>query len=68
MGRQLITREDDSEPVIRQRLEEYDQPDEAAAGIFSRQSGVPSFEVDGSDGPSAGDCEPDLQFGAMRVT
>jgi adenylate kinase len=48
-GARLITREDDSEPVIRQRLEEYALQTKPLLEYFER-SGVPIFQVDGSDG------------------
>jgi adenylate kinase len=48
-GARLITREDDSEPVIRQRLEDYAIQTKPLLEYFER-SGVPCFHVDGSDG------------------
>jgi adenylate kinase len=48
-GAGLITREDDSEPVIRQRLEDYALQTKPLLEYFER-SGVPCLHVDGSDG------------------
>ena len=48
-GTALITREDDSEPVIRQRLEEYGLQTKPLVEFFEK-SGVPTFGVDGSEG------------------
>ncbi len=48
-GAGLIMREDDSEPVIRQRLEDYASQTKPLLDYFER-SGVPCFHVDGSDG------------------
>ena len=48
-GTELIVREDDSEPVIRQRLEEYTRQTQPLLEFF-RRSGVSVFEIDGSDG------------------
>ena len=48
-GTALITREDDSEPVIRQRLEEYGRQTQPLVEYFEK-AGVPSFAVDGSNG------------------
>ena len=48
-GTALITREDDSEPVIRQRLEEYGRQTQPLVEYFEK-AGVPSFAVDGSEG------------------
>jgi adenylate kinase len=47
-GTALITREDDREPVIRKRLEEYTRQTQPLLEFFG-QSGVPVFAVDGSD-------------------
>jgi adenylate kinase len=51
-GARLITREDDSEPVIRQRLEDYAIQTKPLLEFFEG-SGVPCFLVDGSDGAPA---------------
>jgi len=51
-GATLVTREDDREAVIRQRLHEYDVQTVPILNFF-RESGVPLFEV------SAGDASPD---------
>jgi adenylate kinase len=52
-GTRLVTREDDSEPVIRQRLEEYDHLTRPLLEFFER-SGVPSFSVKaGKEAPQA---------------
>jgi len=51
-GARLITREDDSEPVIRQRLEDYAIQTKPLLEYFGR-SGVPCFPVDGSDSTPA---------------
>ncbi len=48
-GGRLITREDDSEPVIRRRLEEYARLTRPLLEYFEK-AGAPTFEVDGSDG------------------
>ncbi len=48
-GATLITREDDSEGVIRQRLEEYARQTEPLMNYF-RESGVTAFDIDGSEG------------------
>lgn len=48
-GTALITREDDSELVIRQRLEEYGRQTKPLVEYFEK-SGVPTFGVDGGDG------------------
>jgi adenylate kinase len=48
-GAGLITREDDSEPVIRLRLEEYEAQTRPLLDYF-RRAGVPTYEVDGSEG------------------
>ena len=48
-GARLITREDDSEPVVRRRLNEYDVQTKPLVEYFNR-NGVPYYEVDGSDG------------------
>jgi adenylate kinase len=42
-------REDDSEPVVRLRLEEYEAQTRPLLDYF-RSKGVPTFEVDGSAG------------------
>ncbi len=50
-GTPLVTRPDDSEAVIRQRLEEYDLQTKPLLDYF-QGSGVPFYEVDGiDDGP-----------------
>ncbi len=49
-GAALVTRDDDNALVVRQRLEEYESQTKPLLEYFST-SGVPSFEVDGSDGP-----------------
>ncbi|HLJ45913.1 MAG TPA: nucleoside monophosphate kinase [Bryobacteraceae bacterium] len=52
-GTLLVTRPDDSEAVIRQRLEEYDHQTRPLLEYF-RRAGVPFYEVDGiDDGPQA---------------
>jgi adenylate kinase len=48
-GARLVAREDDSEPVVRRRLEEYDVQTKPLVEYF-RQHGVPYHEVDGSEG------------------
>ena len=48
-GARLITREDDSAPVIRRRLEEYDMQTKPLVEYF-RDHGIPYHEVDGSQG------------------
>jgi adenylate kinase len=48
-GARLVTREDDSEPVVRRRLEEYDVQTKPLVEYF-REHGVPYYEVDGNDG------------------
>lgn len=46
-GTPLVTREDDREPVIRQRLHEYDVQTAPLLSHF-RKAGVPTFEVKGA--------------------
>ena len=48
-GATLVTREDDSESVIRQRLEEYSLQTQPLMNYF-RESGVTTFDIDGSEG------------------
>ncbi len=48
-GTPLVTREDDSEPVIRQRLEAYERQTRPVLEYF-KASGVPFYAVNGSDG------------------
>ena len=48
-GARLVTREDDSEPVIRRRLEEYDARTRPVLEYFVK-AGYPFFEVDGGVG------------------
>ena len=48
-GSKLITREDDSESVIRQRLDEYLLQTQPLMKYF-RESGVTTFDIDGSEG------------------
>ena len=48
-GAPLVTREDDSEPVIRRRLEEYDARTRPVLEYFVK-AGYPFFEVDGDAG------------------
>ena len=47
-GTPLVTRPDDSEAVIRQRLEEYDLQTRPLLDYFER-SGIPVYEVNGSE-------------------
>ena len=47
-GTTLVTREDDREEVIRERLHEYDVQTVPILNFF-RESGVPLFEVDAGD-------------------
>lgn len=47
-GANLVTREDDREAVIRERLHEYDVQTVPILNFF-RESGVPLFEVDAGD-------------------
>ena len=49
-GTRLVTRPDDSEAVIRQRLEEYESQTRPLLDFF-RSSGYPVHEVDGSRRP-----------------
>ncbi|MGI8744682.1 MAG: adenylate kinase family protein [Bryobacteraceae bacterium] len=48
-GAHLRMRDDDSEPVVRQRLEEYERRTKPLLDYFET-AGVPCFSVDGSDG------------------
>jgi adenylate kinase len=48
-GACLVTREDDSEPVVRRRLEEYDVQTKPLVDYFQK-GGVAYHQVDGSDG------------------
>jgi adenylate kinase len=48
-GARLVTREDDSEPVVRRRLEEYDVQTKPLVEYF-QQHRVPYHEVDGNEG------------------
>lgn len=45
----LVAREDDSEPVVRRRLYEYDVQTKPLIEYFERH-GVPYYEVDGNEG------------------
>jgi adenylate kinase len=47
-GAALVTREDDREPVIRERLREYDSQTVPILNFF-REAGVPLIEVDGGE-------------------
>jgi adenylate kinase len=47
-GATLVTREDDREPVIRERLREYDSQTLPILNFF-REAGVPMFEIDGGE-------------------
>jgi adenylate kinase len=49
-GTTLVTREDDSEPVIRERLNEYEALTRPLLEFF-RAAGVPMFEIDGAGAP-----------------
>lgn len=49
-GAALVTREDDREPVIRERLREYESQTRPILDFF-RRAGVPMFEIDGSGNP-----------------
>lgn len=49
-GATLVTREDDREPVIRERLNQYDMQTRPLLSYF-RQVGVPIFEIDGEAPP-----------------
>ena len=52
-GEKLVIREDDREPVIRERLEAYDHQTRPVLAFY-RARGTPLVEVDGSaDGPEA---------------
>src|SRR5947209_747403 len=48
-GASLVARDDDSAPVVRQRLDEYERQTKPLLEYFET-SGVPSFKVDGSEG------------------
>jgi adenylate kinase len=47
-GAALVTRDDDQETVIRERLHEYDRQTVPILNFF-REAGVPIFEIDGAD-------------------
>jgi adenylate kinase len=47
-GATLVTREDDREPVIRERLREYDSQTLPILNFF-RAAGVPMFEIEGGE-------------------
>jgi adenylate kinase len=47
-GATLVTREDDREPVIRERLREYDSQTLPILNFF-REAGVPMFEIDAGE-------------------
>jgi adenylate kinase family enzyme len=47
-GATLVTREDDREPVIRERLREYDSQTLPILNFF-RVAGIPMFEIDGGE-------------------
>ena len=49
-GALLAVRDDDGASVVRQRLDEYERQTKPLLEYF-KTSGVPAFEVDGSDGP-----------------
>ncbi|MBV8817419.1 MAG: adenylate kinase [Acidobacteriaceae bacterium] len=49
-GARLITREDDSESVIRQRLDDYAEQTKPLMDYFE-QSGVKTYEINGGDEP-----------------
>ena len=49
-GATLVTRPDDREEVIRQRLTEYESQTRPILEYF-REAGVPMFEIDGADRP-----------------
>jgi adenylate kinase len=51
-GARLVAREDDSEPVIRRRLEEYDLQTKPLIEYFSRY-GIPYQEIDAEGNPQA---------------
>lgn len=48
-GARLIVREDDSAPVVRKRLEEYERQTKPLLDYFE-EAGVPCFSVNGSNG------------------
>jgi len=52
-GAKLVTREDDREPVIRQRLAEYESQTRPLLDYF-RQAGVPMFDIQGAEAPPEG--------------
>src|SRR5579884_3806697 len=52
-GAKLVTREDDKEPVIRQRLAEYESQTRPLLDYF-RQAGVPMFDIQGAEAPPEG--------------
>ena len=47
MGLHLVPRDDDREPVIRERLDQYDMQRVRFLNYF-RQAGVPVIEIDGA--------------------
>ena len=49
-GAKLAVRDDDNASVVKQRLDEYERQTKPLLEYF-KSSGVPGFEVDGSDGP-----------------
>jgi len=49
-GAMLVTREDDGESVIRERLNQYDMQTRPLLNYF-RQTGVPIFEINGAASP-----------------
>jgi adenylate kinase len=51
-GAALVTREDDRESVIRERLREYDQQTRPVLSFF-KDAGVPVFEIDGGEASPA---------------
>ncbi len=51
-GATLVTREDDREPVIRARLQEYESQTRPLLEYF-RKAGVPMFEIDAAGRPPA---------------
>ena len=62
MGPGLMTREDDSEPVIRQRLEEYESQTKPLLEYFEKLRSYPFHEVNGSDGPPQAIANRDLRL------
>jgi adenylate kinase len=49
-GAPLVTREDDRESVVRERLHEYDVQTRPILNYF-REAGIPMFEIDGAAAP-----------------